>query len=52
MKKFLAFVLALAMCLSMMVIPVFAADDVVYTDTRGNQITIPVPAAQSLALQK
>ena len=41
MKKFLAFVLALAMCLSMMVIPVFAADDVVYTYTRGNQITIP-----------
>ena len=25
----------------MMVIPVFAADDVVYTDTRGNRITIP-----------
>ena len=42
MRKSLALILVLAMCLSLVVIPAFAADDdVIYTDTRGNQITIP-----------
>jgi len=41
-RKILALSLALVMCLTIMAIPATAADeDVVYTDTRGNKITIP-----------
>jgi len=42
MKKFLALSLALVMCLSLIPMTASAADDdVIYTDTRGNKITIP-----------
>ena len=41
-KRMLSILLALVMCLSLFPMTALAAeDDVVYTDTRGNQITIP-----------
>ena len=47
MKKLLSVLLVLTMCLSVMTFTVSAAEleDVVYTDSRGNQITIPGGAA-------
>ena len=47
MKKLLSILLALMMCLSLMTFTAVAAEleDVVYTDSRGNQITIPGGAA-------
>ena len=43
MKRVLAIVLALVMCLAMLPVTVAAEDmeDVIYTDNRGNQIIIP-----------
>ena len=43
-KRFLSFLLVLVMCLSLLPMTAFAAEDmedVIYTDSRGNQITIP-----------
>ena len=47
-KRTLSFLLALVMCLTLLPMTAFAAEtleDIIYTDTRGNQITIPGGAA-------
>ena len=43
-KRTLSFLLALVMCLTLLPMTALAAEDmedVIYTDNRGNQITIP-----------